>query len=85
MRTFQYTINDPIGLHARPAGMLVKEAKEFSSKIVLECGEKSADARKLIALMALGAKCGSMVTVCVEGTDEEAAEAAMRTFFENNL
>lgn len=85
MKTFQYTIRDAIGLHARPAGMLVKEAKQFSSKITLECNGKSADATRLMAIMTLGAKCGTEITVCAEGPDEEAAAAAMETFFKNNL
>ena len=41
MKTFQYTIQDEMGIHARPAGMLVKEAKAFSSKVTLEAGGKT--------------------------------------------
>lgn len=85
MKTFQYTIKDEIGIHARPAGMLVKEAKQFSSQITLACNGKSAEATKLMAIMTLGAKQGTEVTVTIEGTDEEAAAAAMEAFFKNNL
>ena len=58
MRTFSYTITDPVGIHARPAGMLAKKAKEFQSEIILEKGEKSANATRLMAVMGLCIKCG---------------------------
>ena len=46
MIQFQYTITDPNGLHARPAGLLVKEAQKFSSAVKLTRGEKSADLKR---------------------------------------
>ena len=54
MKQFAYVITDPVGIHARPAGMLVKEAKQFSSKIMLQKGEKSADATRMMSVMGLG-------------------------------
>lgn len=85
MKTFNYVITDKVGIHARPAGMLVKEAKKYASDIRIVKGEKKADARKLMVLMGLGVKCGEEVTVEVEGADEEVAAAAMETFFKENL
>lgn len=85
MKTFNYVITDEVGIHARPAGMLVKEAKKYASDIRIVKGEKKADARKLMVLMGLGVKCGEEVTVEVEGADEEVAAAAMETFFKENL
>lgn len=85
MKTFQYIIKDEIGIHARPAGMLVKEAKQFASKITLEFNGKTAEATKLMAIMSLGARQNAAVTVQVEGPDEDAALAAMEEFFKNNL
>ena len=58
MKTFSYTIKDEVGIHARPAGLLVKKAKEFESKITLEKGGKTAEATKLMAVMSMGVKCG---------------------------
>ena len=55
MIQFQYTITDPNGLHARPAGLLVKEAQKFSSAVKLTRGEKSADLKRLFAVMASSA------------------------------
>lgn len=85
MKEFQYVIQDPVGLHARPAGLLVKQAAGFQSKVTIESGGKSADARKLIMLMSLGIKQGMEVTCKVEGDDEEAAAEALQKFFQENL
>lgn len=85
MKSFNYIITDEVGIHARPAGMLVKEAKKYASSITIVKGKKKADARKLMVLMGLGVKCGEEVTVEVEGEDEETAAAAMETFFKENL
>ncbi|MGN0602527.1 MAG: HPr family phosphocarrier protein [Oscillospiraceae bacterium] len=85
MKTFSYTITDEIGLHARPAGLLVKAAKEFSSEITIEKNGKSAGASKLMMLMGLGVKKGDTVNVTINGSDEEEAAAAMEKFFKENL
>lgn len=86
MKTFTYTITDPVGIHARPAGLLVKAAKAFAdTQITLTKGEKSAKATQLMKLMALGVKGGEEVTVTAEGPQEDAALAAMQEFFQNNL
>lgn len=85
MQQFSYVITDEIGIHARPAGMLVKEAKNFKSKITLSGKEKTADATKLMAVMSMGIKCGDTVEVSIEGEDEAAAAAELETFFKENL
>lgn len=85
MKTFSYEIKDEIGIHARPAGLLVKEAKNYASKIVLKVNGKSAEATKLMAIMSLGVKNGQTVEVEVEGADEDTACEGIKTFFEQNL
>lgn len=85
MKTFTYTITDPIGLHARPAGMLVKEVKEYESKVTISKDGRSCDASKLMMLMGMGIKNADIVTVEVEGADEEKAAAALAEFFKANL
>lgn len=85
MKSFTYTITDEVGIHARPAGLLVKKAKEFDSTITIEKGGKSVNASKLMALMGLGVKCGETVTVTAEGSDEEKAAAELEEFFKSNL
>ncbi len=71
MKQFQYTITDSVGIHARPAGLLVKAARAFQSSITVEKDGKTAAA--------------NTVTVTVEGADEEEAAAAMEKFFQENL
>lgn len=85
MKTFDYTIKDPIGIHARPAGLIVKKAKEFESSFTLTKDGKSADLRKLMALMSLGVRSGETVTITVEGADEDTAAGAMEQFFAETI
>ncbi|MCR4675657.1 MAG: HPr family phosphocarrier protein [Sphaerochaetaceae bacterium] len=85
MKTFEYTITDPVGIHARPAGLLVKEVKKYTSTVTVAKGEKAVNALKLMALMGLGIKQGETVKVTVEGADEDAAAAGIEAFFKANL
>lgn len=85
MKTFQYEIKDAVGVHARPAGLLVKEAKKYSSRIMLHINGKSAEATKLMAIMSLGIKQGQTVEITVEGLDEEDACQGMEAFFREHL
>lgn len=86
MKKFAYTIQDANGVHARPAGLLVKAAKALDSTITLETAAgKSAVATKLMSVMGLGIKQGDTVTVIIEGGDEEANATTMEKFFSENL
>lgn len=86
MKQFQYIISDPMGLHARPAGLLVKAAKPLNSTVTIEKeGGKSANATKLMAVMGLAIKAGNTVTVSVDGGDEEANFQIIEKFFQENL
>ena len=86
MKEFTYTITDPVGIHARPAGLLVKAIKALDSTVTIAKADgKSAAGTKLMALMGLGIKQGDTVTVTVEGGDEEANCAALSKFFADNL
>lgn len=85
MKEFSYVITDAQGVHARPAGMLVKFAKELKSTVTISKDGKTADATRLIAVMGLGIKQGQEITVTVEGENEEADAAAVLEFFKGNL
>ena len=85
MKDFTYVIKDSVGIHARPAGLLVKKAMEFKSEILLECKGKTADAKKIFSVMGLAAKCGDDVIVKVSGEDETRAADEMEQFFKENL
>ena len=61
MKQFNYTITDPVGIHARPAGVLVKLVKPFESTCTITKGDKTVDMRKLMAMMGMGVKCGDTV------------------------
>ncbi len=85
MKSFTFKINDSMGLHARPAGDLVKLAKEFKSEIIVEKNGKSSNATKLFGIMGMNVKCGETVTVTVNGEDEDNASEAIEKFFTENL
>lgn len=85
MKTFSYTIKDAVGIHARPAGLLAKLAKTFTSTVTLEKDGKSVNVTKLMMLMGMGVKCGDTVNFTVEGEDEEAAAKAIEDFMKENL
>ena len=86
MKQFEYTIHDPLGIHARPAGMLVKVAKAFADTVVtITKNGTTVKATQLMKLMSLGVKKGDVVTVAAEGADEDAAIIAISNFFQNNL
>ena len=87
MKEFTYVIKEELGLHARPAGLLVKEAKKFQSATTLAAKGKTAAAGKLIAIMSMrwNVKQYDAVTVQVEGPDEDAAFEALEKFFQENL
>ena len=81
MKRYMYTIQDPNGMHARPAGALATLAKRFSSDIRVHTNGKEADAKRLLSLMSLGATCGTELQFDINGADEDAAEQALRDFF----
>ena len=85
MKEFKHIINDPMGMHARPAGLLVKAVAGYASKITITAPTGTADAKRLMALMRLAAKQGMELTVTVEGADEEKAAAELQAFMAANL
>lgn len=85
MKEFKYVVMDELGLHARPAGLLVKEAAKYKSAITVDSGVKKADAKRIMAIMAMGVKKGVEVTVTVDGEDEDVAFEAIQNFFKENL
>lgn len=85
MKTFDYTITDPQGIHARPAGLLVKEAKKYESAIGIVKGARKGDLKKIFTVMALGAKQGETVTITVDGADEAAAAPAIEAFLKEHF
>ncbi len=85
MIEFSYTIKDKLGIHARPAGLLVKTADKFSSDITISKNDKSGDAKRIFSVMALGIKYDDEVKLTISGNDEEKAKEALEQFFKENL
>lgn len=86
MKKFEYTITDPAGIHARPAGLLAKAARTLDSTVTVAASDgRSAIAVRLIALMSLGIMQGDTVSVIIEGGDEDAGASVMERFFQDNL
>ena len=85
MSSFEYTIRDENGLHARPAGLLVRQAQALSSEITIECRGKSASLKKLLAVMGLGVRCGDVVKISAEGKNAEEDLALIKDFLEKNF
>lgn len=85
MKQFTYTIKDPLGIHARPAGMLVKEARKFQCGCTITKNGETKKLTHLMMLMSLGVKQGDSVVVQAAGEDEDTAIEALQAFFEKNL
>lgn len=85
MRSFEYTVKDPVGIHARPAGLLVRQVRTYQSKVTIAKDGKEVNGLKLMALMGLCVKQGETVTVTVEGPDEEFAAGDLEAFLKANL
>ena len=85
MKEFEFVVTDPQGIHARPAGLLVKEAKKFESNISVFKGARKGDLKKIFTVMALGVKQGESIKVQVEGADEEQAASAVEAYLKENF
>lgn len=85
MKEFNYVLTDENGIHARPAGILVKEASKFKSEVKISKGDKVADARRIFSLMGLGAKKGDELHISISGEDEEEVSKKLEKFFSENF
>lgn len=85
MKEITYKIKDEVGIHARPAGLLVKKSSAFSSDIMIEKGDKVVDAKKIFGVMSLSAKCGDEIKITIRGADEEQAAQELSKFLAENL
>ncbi|MEG1441419.1 MAG: HPr family phosphocarrier protein [Oscillospiraceae bacterium] len=73
MTDFLFAVTDPVGIHARPAGLLVNLATKFTSDITITKGDDVADAKGIFSIMALGIKNGDEIKVSINGDDEQEA------------
>ncbi len=85
MVKFTFLVNDEMGLHARPAGLLVKEAAKCTSKVTLRKGNKTGDAKRIFNVMGLSIKAHEEVEVTVEGEKEQEEAASLEAFIKENI
>ena len=85
MKEFSYTIKDKDGIHARPAGLLIKALTAYKSAITISRGSDSCDGKKLLALMKMRVKFGETITLKADGEDEDAAVKVAEEFLSANL
>jgi len=93
MKQITYVLKDPLGIHARPAGQMVKIASGCKCDITIGVSvgtsagisAKTANAKRIIGVMTLGAKQGDEITLVFSGEDEEKAAAAIKDFLAKNL
>ena len=77
MEKLSFVVSDPVGLHARPATILVNQASKFSSNINLIYNGKSVNLKSIMGVMSLGVGQGADVTISAEGADADDALAAI--------
>lgn len=85
MREFRYVIKDEQGIHARPAGLFVKEAASCESKITISKDGKEVDAKRILGVMGLGVKKDQEIVLKAEGGDEDQAMEKLSKFLQKNL
>lgn len=85
MQEIKYTITDEMGIHARPAGLFVKEAASFPCAVTIEKDGKEVDAKRILGVMGLGVKCGQEITLRCDGENEGEAIAKLESFLKENL
>lgn len=86
MTSFEYTINTPVGIHTRHAGLLARTAKALDSTVTIgKAGNEPTLATKILAVMGLNIKRGDTVSVMVDGGNEETNAGTMEWLFKNYL
>ena len=85
MKEFRYVITDEQGIHARPAGMFVKEAAACNCNVTISKDGKEADAKRILAVMSLGVKKVDEIVLKTDGEDEESALEKLSAFLKENL
>ncbi|HOR86885.1 MAG TPA: HPr family phosphocarrier protein [Bacillota bacterium] len=85
MKKLSVIVKSRMGLHARPASMLVSLAQQFESDIKVEKGEKVVNCKSIIGILSIAAKNGDKISVSAEGADEISAINALDELFNNRL
>jgi phosphocarrier protein len=79
------TVNNQVGLHARPATFFIQKANEFKSSIWVEKDERRVNAKSLLGVLSLGITKGTEITLIAEGVDDRTAVEALETLINTNF
>ena len=85
MKEFRYVITDEQGIHARPAGLFVKEAAACECNVIISKEGKEVDAKRILGVMGLGVKKGQEIVLKTDGADEDAAMEKLSAFLKEKL
>lgn len=85
MVTQEVTINNEVGLHARPATFFIQKANEFKSGIWVEKDERRVNSKSLLGVLSLGITKGTTITLLADGSDEKEAVAALSELVSGNF
>ena len=85
MVTQEVTINNEVGLHARPATFFIQKANEFKSGIWVQKNERRVNAKSLLGVLSLGITKGTTITLLADGSDEKEAVAALSELVSGNF
>lgn len=85
MTKIELTLTNAAGLHARPAAQFVQKASAFTSKVTLQAGGKTADAKSILAIMGLGLGQGTKIELTADGSDEAECLAGLQALVEGNF
>ena len=85
MYTKEVTVNNEVGLHARPATYFIQKANEFKSGIWVEKEERRVNAKSLLGVLSLGIVKGTNIALIADGSDEKEAVDALVSLIQNNF
>ena len=85
MYSKEVTVNNSVGLHARPATFFIQKSNEFKSSIWVEKGDRRINAKSLLGILSLGIIKGTQIKITADGVDEEAAVSSLINLIENDL
>ncbi len=81
----EVTVNNQVGLHARPATFFIQRANEFKSSIWIEKEARKVNAKSLLGVLSLGITKGTQINILADGADEEAAVNSLVELVESNF
>ena len=85
MKEKKFTIENKLGIHARPASDIIKIVSKYNSEVTLSTSNSKANAKSLLKIITLGARQGTELTVSVDGEDEDEVLDCLSKLIESNF